>query len=306
VSSDSRCNDRALTGVVTYQEVKVSMTAGAATNNTPDTGLTAPPIPGARESAHGGGTRTGAPPKDQALVKQLLAGDEAAFAALVTRYHGPLIRLALAFVADRAVAEEVVQETWLAVLNGLRSFEGRSTLKTWIFSILANKAKTRAVRERRSIPFSALMAVDDEPAVDAARFTSAGMWAAPPSRWDENTSEKLLLREEAWAVVHKAIAELPPAQRAVVSLRDVEGWDSPEIRNVLGISETNLRVLLHRARSRIRAELEEYVKQQQRPAIGADVSTVWLHRGDPPAHSRRISRDAGTAGALDMMAVTAQ
>lgn len=221
-------------------------------------------IPGTCESAHGAGTRAGAPAKDQALVTQLLARDEAAFAALVTCYHGPLIRLALAFVADRAVAEEVVQETWLAVLNGLRSFEGRSTLKTWIFSILTNKAKTRGVRERRSVPFSALIDADggDEPAVAPARFMASGMWAAPPAHWDENTPEKLLLREEAWAVVHKAIAELPPAQRAVVSLRDVEGWDSSEVCNVLGISQTNLRVLLHRARSRIRAELEEYIMQR--------------------------------------------
>lgn len=206
--------------------------------------------------------RAGTSAQDQALVKQLLAGDEAAFAALVTRYHGRLIGLALAFVAERAVAQEVVQETWLAVLTGLRSFEGRSSLKTWIFAILTNKAKTRGRREQRSVSFSALMppdSTDDEPAVDRARFTSRGMWTAPPDPWGDNTPENLLLRQEARLQIEKAIAELPPRQRAVVTLRDIEGLDAAEVCNLLDLSEMNQRVLLHRARSRLRTALETYV-----------------------------------------------
>jgi RNA polymerase sigma-70 factor (ECF subfamily) len=197
---------------------------------------------------------------EDALVKRLLAGDEAAFTHVVGRYHGPLIRFALLFVATRSVAEEVVQDTWVAVLSGLPSFEGRSTLKSWIFSILANRAKTRAVREKRTIAFSELSApgVEDEPAVDPDRFTSAGGWSSPPGRWDHDTPERLLLREEALAVVEKAMAQLPASQRAVVTLRDVEGLDAAEVCNVLEISETNQRVLLHRARSKMRAALERY------------------------------------------------
>ena len=195
-----------------------------------------------------------------ALVKRLLAGDEAAFTHVVKRYHGPLIRFALLFVATRSVAEEVVQDTWVAVLSGLPSFEGRSALKSWIFGILANRAKTRAVREKRTIAFSELSApgVEDEPAADPDRFTSAGSWSTPPGRWDQDTPERLLLRQEALAVVEKAMAELPASQRAVVTLRDVEGLEAAEVCNVLEISETNQRVLLHRARSKMRAALERY------------------------------------------------
>ncbi|MBI3493057.1 MAG: sigma-70 family RNA polymerase sigma factor, partial [Acidobacteria bacterium] len=179
---------------------------------------------------------------------------------VVERYHGPLIRFALLFVATRAVAEEVVQDTWVAVLHGLPAFEGRSALKSWIFGILANRAKTRAVREKRTITFSQLSAPgdEDEPAVDPDRFTSAGDWSAPPGRWDQDTPEKLLLRQEALAVVEKTTTALPASQRAVVTLRDVEGLDAAEVCNILAISETNQRVLLHRARSKIRAALERY------------------------------------------------
>lgn len=200
---------------------------------------------------------------EAALVKRLLAGDEAAFTLVVERYHGPLIRFAMLFVATRSVAEEVVQDTWVAVLNGLQSFEGRSALKSWIFSILANRAKTRAVREKRTIAFSELSApgFDDEPAVDPDRFTSAGGWSAPPGRWDRDTPEKLLLHHEALTVIEKAIAELPASQRAVVTLRDVEGLDAAEVCNILDVSETNQRVLLHRGRSKVRAALERYMAE---------------------------------------------
>ncbi len=196
---------------------------------------------------------------DLATVQQLLAGDEATFTAVVERLHPSLIRFALLFVASREVAEEVVQDTWVAVLNGLSSFQGRSALKSWIFSIAANRAKTRAIRERRTITFSELSAPgDDEPAVDPDRFSSGGAWSAPPGRWDRDTPEKLLLRQEALAVVAAAIAELPPSQQAVVTLRDVEGLDAAEVCNVLEISDTNQRVLLHRGRSKVRSALERY------------------------------------------------
>ncbi|MGI8783700.1 MAG: sigma-70 family RNA polymerase sigma factor [Acidobacteriota bacterium] len=196
-----------------------------------------------------------------ALVQRLSAGDEAAFAALVDRYHGRLLRLAMTFVSDRAAAEEVVQDTWVGVIKGLSTFQGRSTLKTWIFRILSNRAKTRGVRDARSVPFSSLGNPDSEhePAVDPARFQPNGMWADPPRRWDGSTPEKLLMRQEALRRLEKVIAELPPNQRAVVTLRDIEGLDSAETCNILVISETNQRVLLHRARSRLRRALEEYL-----------------------------------------------
>lgn len=221
-----------------------------------------------RESGNGPATDTAhallhATPEDAALVKRLLAGDEATFTDLVERYHGRLLRLALVFVSDRASAEEVVQDTWLAVLTGLPSFEGRSGLKTWIFSILSNRAKTRGRRDKRSVPFSALtaLAADDEPAVDPTRFASGGGWSAPPERWDEDTPERLLVRQETRALIDEAIAALPPAQRAVVTLRDVEGADSAEVCNILEISDTNQRVLLHRGRAKIRAALEHHVRK---------------------------------------------
>jgi len=205
-------------------------------------------------------------PDDAALVKRLLDGEEAAFNGLVEQYHGRLLRLAQVFVSDRASAEEVVQDTWLAVLTGLRSFEGRSALKTWIFSILTNRAKTRGERESRTIPFSALWnpsSDPDEVAVELDRFLPPDHpqlphhWAAPPQSWGENP-EQVLLAQETRSYLQKAIDSLPPAQREVITLRDIEGLSSQEVCNILGVSETNQRVLLHRARSRVRRELERY------------------------------------------------
>ncbi|MBI4613731.1 MAG: sigma-70 family RNA polymerase sigma factor [Planctomycetes bacterium] len=197
------------------------------------------------------------------LVRRLLAGDEAAFTSLVAAHHGALLRLAQIFVTSRHVAEEVVQETWLAVLGGIGSFEGRSSLKTWIFRILMNRARTIGAREGRSIPFSSLEEPegDTEPALDPSRFRPGGGWGRPPGRWDGDTPEKILLRKEVLGQIEEAIRRLPAGQRAVVTLRDIEGCGSDEACNILELSETNQRVLLHRARSKIRALLEPYIEE---------------------------------------------
>ncbi|HEV2580376.1 MAG TPA: sigma-70 family RNA polymerase sigma factor [Ktedonobacteraceae bacterium] len=203
------------------------------------------------------------------LVEALRNGSETAFVMLIEQYHRALLRLAMVYVSSRAVAEEVVQETWLGVLQGLQRFEGRSSLKTWIFRILTNCAKTRALREGRSVPFSSLAEFreeDDEPAVEPERFRtadmgSAGQWLTPPQRWDEIPEERLL-SQETRARLWKAIEVLPPNQRAVITLRDIEGWDSEEICRFLDISEVNQRVLLHRARARVRRALEMYFDEE--------------------------------------------
>ncbi len=197
-----------------------------------------------------------ASPDDMRTVAAILAGDERAFEELVDRYNTSLLRVALGYVRTRTAAEEVVQDTWLGVLRGLESFEGRSSLRTWIFRILVNQAITRGVRESRSVPFSSLG--DDEAAVDPERFLPGGAWASPPQALD-GVPEDVLLSAEARARVLDAIGELPPQQRQVITLRDVEGWSSAEVRKALDLSESNQRVLLHRARSKVRARLEEYL-----------------------------------------------
>ncbi len=204
---------------------------------------------------------------DGAVVAALRRGDEAAFASLIDRYQSSLLRLAMAYVATREQAEDVVQETWLGVLNGIDRFEGRSSLKTWIFRILVNRAKTKVVREHRSVPFSDLVADGEEAeaSVDPARFR-AGAWSAPPASW-EGIPEDRLLSAETRAVVEDAIAALPDGQRAVITLRDVRGFTAPETVEVLGITEANQRVLLHRARSKVRARLEEYLGSAERSTV---------------------------------------
>jgi RNA polymerase sigma-70 factor (ECF subfamily) len=197
---------------------------------------------------------------DDAMVAALRRGDEAAFAQLVDRYHAALLRLALTFVHDRAVAEEVVQETWVAVLQGIDRFESRSSLKTWVYRILSNKAKTRAERERRTVPFSSLAAEGENASVEPDRFLGpndrwAGHWAAPPRRWDQIPEDRLLAKETL-TFLQAAIDTLPPAQRQVLTLRDVEGWSAEEVCAALDVSEANQRVLLHRARSKVRGALE--------------------------------------------------
>jgi RNA polymerase sigma-70 factor, ECF subfamily len=194
------------------------------------------------------------------LVARLQAADESAFRTLVQRYHGSLMRFALVFLPNRALAEEAVQDTWTAVLDGMSSFQGRSSLKTWIFRILTNRAKTRLMREARSVPFSSLKESDlDEQPVDPARFSSSGRWAEPPQGWNDDSPERQLIDREAIRCVERALQELPPKQRAVVTLRDVEGLESDEVCHVLGVRETNQRVLLHRGRSKLRQALEEQV-----------------------------------------------
>ncbi len=196
---------------------------------------------------------------DQVLVARLRAGDEAAFTWLLDRYHGPLMRLARTFVASAAVAEEVVQETWLGLLKGLDGFEQRATLKTWLFRVLVNRAKTRGVREARSVPWSALGPEDEgEPAVDPTRFNARGRWTSPPQPWEDDTPEALLLRRETRAQLEAAIEALPPRQRTVLVLRDIEGVAPDEVCGMLGLSDANQRVLLHRARAALQRALERH------------------------------------------------
>ena len=196
---------------------------------------------------------------DKALVDRILAGEEQAFAELVETHHASMLRLAHAYVSSTAVATEVVQETWMAVLKGLARFEGRAALKTWIFRILTNRAKTRGVKEGRSIPFTAMEPEDREPAVDPAQFSRKGSWTDSPSQWEGTTHEDMLERKQAMQALKEALEHLPPQQRLVVTMRDVEGLDSKDVCNVLEISETNQRVLLHRGRSKLRRLLDGHL-----------------------------------------------
>ncbi len=203
--------------------------------------------------------------EDSELLTRLRAGDEDAFMTLVDKYGPLMLRVALGYTRTRAVAEEVVQESWLGVLQGLDRFEGRSSLKTWILRIVANRARTRGEREARSVPLSSLVAEGDEdgPAVNPERFRPAdhptypGAWAIPPHSWARLPEEKLLATESLHEV-RAAIAKLPPRQQEVIVLRDVEGWSPEEVSTALELTPGNQRVLLHRARSKVRAELEHY------------------------------------------------
>lgn len=210
-----------------------------------------------------------ASPQDLRLVEALRAGDERAFMMLVERCQPAMLRLAMMYVSTRAIAEDVVQEAWLGVLKGLDGFEGRSSLRTWIFRILVNTAKTRGQRESRTVPFSSLWSPDPEgePAVDPDRFRPAGdRWPnhwieGAPASW-EGVPEERLLAGETLDRVRQAIQALPPNQREVIRLRDVLEWTSAEVCNALDITETNQRVLLHRARSKVRRALDGYLHEQ--------------------------------------------
>ncbi len=204
---------------------------------------------------------------DERLLAALRRGDEAAFAALVDRHHASMIRVARGYVATAAAAEEAVQEAWLGVLQGLDRFERRSSLKAWIFSIVANCARTRGARERRTVPFSSLAAEGEDagPAVEPERFLDdghprwPGHWSQEPEPW----SDEALVSRETLEAIAAAMERLPPMQRSVMTMRDVEGLGSEETCQVLGISEANQRVLLHRARSKVRAALESYLRGEE-------------------------------------------
>lgn len=206
---------------------------------------------------------------DQAVIIALRRGDEAMFMRLVEQLHPAMLRLATVYVANRAVAEEVVQEAWIGVLRGLDGFEGRSSLKTWIFRILTNRAKTRAERERRVVAFSAMWSFEsepDEPSVEPDRFFPAdhkwaAHWSSAPASW-HHVPEERLLSQETHGYIRQAIDQLPASQRAVIAMRDIDGLSAEEVCNILAISESNQRVLLHRARSKVRRALEQYLSEE--------------------------------------------
>jgi len=200
---------------------------------------------------------------DEQTVAALRAGDERTFRDLFARSYPVMKRVARTYVASEAVAEEVVQETWMAVVAGIERFEGRSALGTWMFSILTNQAKTHSAREKRAVPFSSVaLGNAEEPSVDPDRFQTddeawPGHWATPPRPWQK--PERRLLSLEARERLKAALAQLPERQRLIVGLRDIDGRSAEEVCQLLGLSQENQRVLLHRGRSRLRAALEEYL-----------------------------------------------
>lgn len=187
---------------------------------------------------------------DAELIGQLRAGDEDAFVALAEKYRPVMLSLALGYVPSRAVAEEVVQDTWIGVLRGIGRFEHRSTFRTWLFRIVINRAVSAAARERRSVPVDAM-----EPVVGVSRFDALGNWAVPPEPWADQVEDRVMAAKMA-ARILAAIGELPPRQREVVTLRDVQGLNSAEVCSALDISDANQRVLLHRGRSWLRHVIE--------------------------------------------------
>ena len=201
------------------------------------------------------------------LLGRLRAGDETAFRELVQRHHGPMTRLALSIVGVPAAADEVVQDTWAAALEGLGAFEGRASVKTWLFRICVNRARTRRERDQRSTPFSALESEEgDGPAVDPSRFAADGHWKLSPADQSFDTSpESEALRTELREHLAQAVAALPERFRVVLTLRDLDGFSGEEVCNVMQITESNQRVLLHRARSRVRALLEPYLAGRSQP-----------------------------------------
>jgi RNA polymerase sigma-70 factor, ECF subfamily len=200
-------------------------------------------------------------PPDDVLVARLRDRDEAAFVMLLDAWSDGLLRLARSFVSTTDSAAEVVQDTWLAVIQGIGKFEGRSSLKTWVYRILVNTAKRRGRREARTVPWSSLLPDDEGPTVDPARFGGPGdpypgHWREFPAPWP--SPEQHALADEIHALVGEALARLPERQRVVITLRDVEGYGSDEVSSILDISAANQRVLLHRARAFVRGRLEEY------------------------------------------------
>ena len=196
-------------------------------------------------------------PNDRELVSALLAGDERSFRRLTDKLYRSMLRVAQLYCSSEAVAQEVVQETWLAVLTGLERFAFRSSLKTWIFRILTNRARTRGVRERRGVSLDALLGDDNTSGLDPSRFTNRGSWANPPAEFDPARAAD---DAQFLAALSTELDELPPAQRAVVMMRDVEGLSTQEVSEALEITEVHARVLLHRGRTRLRARLEKGFK----------------------------------------------
>jgi RNA polymerase sigma-70 factor, ECF subfamily len=200
---------------------------------------------------------------EAALIARLRAGDERAFEDVVSRFYPSMLAVASGYVRSRSVAEEIVQEAWLAVLNALDRFEGRSSLRTWVLRIVANTAQTRGIREARVIPVSSLQSESDEPTVEPERFRGAGdpfpgHWWSYPADW-RTVPESKLLSQETLDIAKAAIDELPDLQRTVITMRDVAGCDSEDVCQMLEISEGNQRVLLHRARARVRTALQRHL-----------------------------------------------
>jgi len=202
------------------------------------------------------------PELDGTFLARLRAGEEAAYRALVRRHHGALVALARTVLRDGGAAEEAVQETWLAVVTGLHAFEGRSRLSTWIAGILLNKARSRAVRDARTLPFSALEGEGSNDEIE--RFLPNGHWAEPVAFWEPLDPERVLAGRELWAHAAAAIEALPPSQRAVMILRDIEDVELDEIARMLGLAGGHVRVLLHRARARVRARLDALLRGSER------------------------------------------
>jgi RNA polymerase sigma-70 factor, ECF subfamily len=202
---------------------------------------------------------------ENVLVKALAARDSDAFAYLLDCYHSSLVRLAQQYVPSHAIAVEVVQETWLAVIDGIDRFEQRSSVKTWLFRILVNIARSHGVKENRSIPFASTADLEEEPAVDPRRFRrglrARGAWKRPPHPWSE--PEQRAVDAETLATVGVAIDRLPPDQREVITMRDLLGWSAAEVCEALEVSDANQRVLLHRARSKVRGSLERQYDQDR-------------------------------------------
>ena len=206
---------------------------------------------------------------EERLLSALRAGDEAAFTELVRTQTPSLIMLARLNLSDLAAAEEVVQETWIGFLESLERFEGRASVRTWLYRILLNKARTRQSKDARTVPFSSVEeeGIPYEPSVDPGRLRGSddqwpGHWVSAPPSWSD-IPENRFLASETFSVVDEALRGLPPAQREVVTLRDIDGWSSTEVCNVLGLSETNQRVLLHRGRSRVREALERHLSEEE-------------------------------------------
>ena len=235
---------------------------------------------------------------DPAFLARLRAGDGGAYRQLIRRFHASLVSVANSIIGSRAQAEEVVQDAWLAVFNGIGRFEGRSSLATWLFSIVLNRARTRASREARLVGLPGILdgAQGNERAVDVTEFQPDGHWIETPRLWDELNPERVVAGRQLWAHVQEAIERLPAGQRAVIVLRDMEGHEAEEACTLLGISAENQRVLLHRARGRIRKTIDALVAG---PVPAAAVAATAASPPTQPPHR-------GPAAALDRLTAWAR